>query len=91
MSFGFLEWITIVVALSLGMPFYRVMRGRTIYDRMLGVSVAGTNTVILIILAGHIYGRVDMFVDIAIAYAMLNFSSALIVAKYLDRTGGEAE
>jgi len=90
-SLGFLEWITIVVALSLVMPFYRVVRGRTIYDRMIGVSVAGTNTVILIILVGHIYERVDMFVDIAIAYAMLNFASALVVAKYLDRTGGEAE
>ena len=32
-----------------------------------------------------------MFVDIAIAYAMLNFASALVVAKYLDRTAGEAE
>jgi len=90
-SFGFLEWITLIVALALVMPFYRVMRGRTIYDRMLGVSVAGTNTVIMIILVGHIYGRVDMFVDIAIAYAMLNFASALVVAKYLERTGGEAE
>ena len=91
MSLGFLEWITLVVALALVMPFYRVMRGRTIYDRMIGVSVAGTNTVILIILVGHIYGRLDMFVDIAIAYAMLNFASALVVAKYLERTSGEAE
>ena len=91
MSLGFLQWITLVVALALVMPFYRVMRGRTIYDRMIGVSVAGTNTVILIILVGHIYGRLDMFVDIAIAYAMLNFASALVVAKYLDRTAGEAE
>lgn len=91
MSFGFLEWITVVVAMALVMPFYRVMRGPTIYDRMIGVSVAGTNTVIMIILVGHIYGRVDMFVDIAIAYAMLNFASALVVAKYLERTGGEAQ
>jgi multisubunit Na+/H+ antiporter MnhF subunit len=26
----------------------------------------------------------DMFVDIAIAYAMLNFSGSLVVAKYLN-------
>jgi multicomponent Na+:H+ antiporter subunit F len=90
-SLGFLEWITLVVALALVMPFYRVMRGRTIYDRMIGVSVAGTNTVVLIILVGHLYRRLDMFVDIAIAYAMLNFASALVVAKYLERTEGEAE
>ncbi|HKI83560.1 MAG TPA: monovalent cation/H+ antiporter complex subunit F [Candidatus Krumholzibacteria bacterium] len=35
------------------------------------------------------YGRIDMFVDIAIAYAMLNFSGGLVMAKYLDTTGGE--
>lgn len=88
---SFLEWITILVALSLVLPFYRVIRGFTVYDRMIGVGVSGTNTVILICLVGHIYGRIDMFIDIAIAYAMLNFSGALVVAKYLDRTGGEPQ
>ena len=86
---SFLQWITVLVAVSLVMPFWRVARGLTIYDRMVGVSVVGTNTVILICLVGQIYGRIDMFVDIAIAYAMLNFSGALVMAKYLDTTGGE--
>lgn len=86
---SFLQWITVFVALSLVMPFWRVARGFTIYDRMVGISVVGTNTVILICLVGQIYGRIDMFVDIAIAYAMLNFSGGLVMAKYLDTTGGE--
>jgi multicomponent Na+:H+ antiporter subunit F len=86
---SFLEWITVLVALALALPFWRVSQGPTIFDRMVGVSVTGTNTVILICLVGHIFGRIDMFVDIAIAYAMLNFSGGLIVAKYLDQTGGE--
>ncbi len=88
---NFLHWITILVALALALPFYRVVRGYTIYDRMIGVGVSGTNTVILICLVGHIFHRIDMFVDIAIAYAMLNFSGALVVAKYLDHTKGEAQ
>jgi multicomponent Na+:H+ antiporter subunit F len=86
---SFLQWITVLVAVALVLPFWRVMRGLTIYDRMVGVSVVGTNTVILICLVGQIYGRIDMFVDIAIAYAMLNFSGGLVMAKYLDTTGGE--
>ncbi len=86
---SFLQWITILVAISLALPFWRVARGFTIYDRMVGISVVGTNTVILICLVGQIYGRIDMFVDIAIAYAMLNFSGGLVMAKYLDTTGGE--
>ena len=81
----------LVLAFALLLPFYRVLRGPTVFDRMLGVSVIGTKTVILICLVGFIYDRVDMFVDIALAYAMLNFIGAVVVAKYLDTTGGEAQ
>jgi multicomponent Na+:H+ antiporter subunit F len=76
----------LVVAMLL--PFYRVVRGPTIFDRMIGVGVIGTSTVILLCLVGFIVGRVDMFVDIAIAYAMLNFTGGIVVAKYLDTSAG---
>lgn len=85
----FLAVITSLVAVALMLPFYRVMKGPTIYDRMMGVSVCGTKTVFLICLVGFMYGRIDMFIDIAIAYAMLNFLGGIVVAKYLDSTGGE--
>ena len=80
--------VTIVLAVALLLPFYRVLRGPTVFDRMLGVSVIGTKTVMLICLAGRFYDRIDMFVDIAMAYAMLNFIGALVVAKFLDETRG---
>ena len=83
----FLSVVTIVIGLALVLPLYRVLRGPTVYDRMVGVTVAGTKTIILICLTGFVYGRIDMFVDIAIAYAMLNFTGALVVAKYLERAG----
>ncbi|HKK69938.1 MAG TPA: monovalent cation/H+ antiporter complex subunit F [Candidatus Krumholzibacteria bacterium] len=83
----FLSVITIIIGFALILPLYRVLRGPTVYDRMVGVTVAGTKTVILICLAGFLYGRIDMFVDIAIAYAMLNFVGALVVGKYLERSG----
>ncbi|MFC1572593.1 monovalent cation/H+ antiporter complex subunit F [Candidatus Eisenbacteria bacterium] len=87
----FLTAVTAVVALALMLPFYRVIKGPTVYDRMIGVGVSGTKTVILICLVGFMYGRIDMFIDIAIAYAMLNFLGGIIVAKYLGRTGGEPQ
>ena len=80
--------VTIVLAVALLLPFYRVLRGPTVFDRMLGVSVIGTKTVMLICLAGRFYDRIDMFVDIAMAYAMLNFIGAIVVAKFLDETRG---
>jgi multicomponent Na+:H+ antiporter subunit F len=80
-----MAWITVMVTLGLILALVRVLMGPTIFDRMVGLGVAGTNAVILICLVGHLYDRFDMFVDIALAYAMLNFGGGLVVAKYLDR------
>jgi multicomponent Na+:H+ antiporter subunit F len=88
---SFLAVITAVVAVALALPFYRVVKGPTVFDRLVGVGVAGTKTVLLICLVGFMYGRVDMFIDIAIAYAMLNFLGAIVVAKYVKQTGGEPQ
>ena len=52
---------------------FRVVGGPTVLDRIVGVNVVGAKTTVLLVLIGHIFGNVSMFVDIAIAYAMLNF------------------
>ena len=85
----FMTVVSVVVGLALVLPLYRVLRGPTVYDRMVGVAVTGTKTIVLICLTGFVYGRIDMFLDIAIAYAMLNFIGGLVVAKYLDRSARE--
>ena len=81
----FLIGLVFVVALLL--PFYRVVLGPTVFDRMMGVGVIGTKTVVLVCLVGFAYGRIDMFIDIAISYAMLNYIGTVVVAKYLDNSG----
>ena len=88
MTLSLMQVLTLALVVALAIPFVRVLRGPTPFDRMLGVSVIGTKTVMLICLAGLLYRRLDMFVDIAVAYAMLNFIGGIVVAKYLDRTEG---
>ena len=66
--------------------FYRIWVGPTGFDRILGVNVIGTKTAVLLVIIGAVYDRVDMFVDFAIAYALLNFVSAIVVSRYLNRT-----
>ena len=79
-------WMAALVA-ALLLPFYRVIKGPTVFDRMVGVGVVGTKTVMLLCIVGHAYDRLDMFLDIAIAYGMLNFLGAIIVSKYLEQGG----
>ncbi len=64
------------------LPLYRVVFGPTSIDRVMGVNVIGTKTTVLLIIIGTIYHRVEMFVDIALAYALLNFIATLGISRF---------
>lgn len=66
---------------------YRAVIGPTVFDRIIGAGFVGTKTVILLVLIGFIYRRIDMFVDLALAYSILNFIGTLIISKYFIKKG----
>lgn len=63
-------------------PFYRVWKGPTVFDRLLSISAIGGKVLALILLLGLHYERLSMFVDIAIGYAVLNFIAGIAMAEY---------
>jgi len=83
----FLLYILVSLAILLGAYLYRVLKGPTIFDRVLGLNGISTKAIILLIVMGVYFERVDMFVDISTGYALLNLVGALAVAKYLERKG----
>jgi multicomponent Na+:H+ antiporter subunit F len=76
------------LALIMMLSLYRAVAGPTVLDRLIGVNAIGSKTVALLILIGLVYQRVDMFVDIALAYAMLNFIAVLAASKYFQKRKG---
>ncbi len=74
-----------VLAFLILMYLYRVVRGPTIFDRVLGLNGISTKAIIILVLIGTVYERVDMFFDISTGYALLNFVTVLAIAKYLER------
>jgi multicomponent Na+:H+ antiporter subunit F len=70
------------------LSLYRGIFGPTVPDRMIGVNAIGTKTTVLLILIGLLYHRLDMFVDIALAYALLNFIAVLAAARYFQKRKG---
>ena len=72
----------VCLCLFILLALYRTVFGPTIIDRMMGANVIGIKTTVLLIIIGTIYGRVEMFVDIALAYAMLNFIVTIAAARY---------
>lgn len=81
----FIFLIGVGLLLLMFIPLYRVVRGPTVITRILGVNVIGTKTIVMVVIIGTIYGQVEMFVDIAITYAMLNFIASLAAARFLHR------
>ena len=73
----------VAVVIIIGLMLFRVFQGPKIYDRMNGLGVIGANTVLLLVLFGYMDKRPDMYVDIAISYAILGFICSVIVAKYM--------
>jgi multicomponent Na+:H+ antiporter subunit F len=80
----------ITLALAMLLSLYRVLRGPTAFDRLTGLGLIGTKTVVLLVVIGFLTGRIDLFVDITLAYALISVIGTLILAKYFeqDRTQG---
>lgn len=86
--------VGIVLLLMMIPVMWRMATGPTALDRIVAVNVIGTKTAVLLVVIGVVFGRVEMFVDFALAYALLNFTGSLAAARYLHKTeptGGGAE
>ena len=84
---SFFLFVLMTITLLIGVYLYRVLRGPTVFDRVLGLNGISTKAIILLIVMGTFYERVDMFVDISTGYALLNLVGSLAIAKYLEERG----
>jgi multicomponent Na+:H+ antiporter subunit F len=81
----FIFYSSLYLSLLISLPLYRAVTGPTVLDRLVGVNAIGSKTTVLLVLIGLLYGRVEMFVDIALAYALLNFIAVLAASRYFQK------
>ena len=67
--------------IAMAMMIVRAIMGPSHYDRILAANSFGTKTVLLIALIGFVFGR-PAFLDIAIAYALINFIATIALMKF---------
>jgi len=79
---NFFIFIGMILGLLIMVCLYRAITGPTVLDRIISVSVIGTKTIIILLLIGFIYQRVDMFIDISMGYAILNFIGTIVASKF---------
>ena len=72
---------TIAIFIAMLLVLVRLIKGPTLYDRVLAVNSFGTHTVLLIGVMGFLNGRPD-FLDIALLYALINFVGTIAILKF---------
>ena len=73
--------VTIATLVTMALALIRAVLGPSVYDRVLAVNMIGTKTVLLLSVIAFLYGRPD-FLDLALAYALINFIGVLAVLEF---------
>ena len=77
--------VTVAMLVVMALALVRAVKAPTVYDRILGVNMFGTKTVLFIAIIGYLMGRPD-FLDIAIVYALINFIGMVAVLRFFEYT-----
>ena len=84
---SFFVFVLVTLTALMLVYLYRVIRGPSVFDRVLGLNGISTKAIVLLVLLGTMFERVDMFIDISTGYALLNLVGALAIAKFLEERG----
>ena len=73
--------VTLALIFTMALALARAIIGPSVYDRVLAVNMLGTKTVLLLAVIAFLLGRPD-FLDLALAYALINFIGVLAVLEF---------
>jgi len=71
----------LAVIAALVLVVVRVLRGPTLFDRVLAANSVGTLAIILLTVLGFLNGRPE-WIDIALTYGVLNLIGTLAILKF---------
>lgn len=78
----------LLASMLLSIPLlFMLIRKRGFYNHFAAVMAISTNVTVFLMLIGFVDGRHDMYVDIALSFAVLGFVSSVIVAKFMSGGG----
>jgi multicomponent Na+:H+ antiporter subunit F len=78
-------YLPVVLALlvTMGLALARALLGPSLYDRVLAMNLFGTKTVLFLAAVAFLSGRPD-FLDLALAYALINFIGVMAVLQFFQ-------
>lgn len=75
---------SLAILVTMALALLRALLGPSVYDRVLAVNMFGTKTALLLSVVAFLYGRPD-FLDLALAYALINFVGVLAVLEFFQK------
>lgn len=81
--------VSIAILVTMALALMRAILGPSVYDRVLAVNMLGTKTVLLLSVIAFLYGRPD-FLDLALAYALINFIGVLAVLNFFQNSAARS-
>lgn len=78
--------IMIIMLVYLLFGIYRILRGPTFWDRLLGFAVFSSKIIIVALLIGLVMGKTYM-IDIAIVYSLLGFIGTIVISRFVKKKG----
>jgi multicomponent Na+:H+ antiporter subunit F len=75
--------VVVAILVTMALAIVRALLGPTLYDRVLAVNMFGTKTVLFLAVTSFLMGRPD-FLDLALAYALINFIGVLAVLQFFQ-------
>lgn len=85
----FLLATLLIIAMVVLVSLVRVYIGPTTFDRLVGVTLVSVNGVIALVVLGFAFDRAELFLDIALGFALLAFLLPIAFGKYVERRSDE--
>lgn len=82
--------VSLAILITMVLALVRALRGPSVYDRVLAVNMFGTKTVLLLSVIAFLFGRPD-FLDLALAYALINLVGVLAVLEFIQKKPRKVE
>lgn len=67
---------------------YRAIKGPSAADRLVAINVISTKTIILILMISFLL-KETYFIDVALVYALISFIASVVIANYIEKSGGK--
>ena len=81
--------VALALIVTMSLALIRALKGPSLYDRVLAVNMMGTKTVLLLSVVAYIVDRPD-YIDLALAYALINFIGVFAVLEFFRSRGPQA-